>query len=508
MNTKRTAFALVSVLVLLAMVLSGCVLEQMGSGRENGETPTEVFPLADTWPDCRWGCTADDVRSERIWLGDVSGDPLGACSAGDPVSAYIWFEFYNNANSARRALIVIGDIYIDEVLDASLDECVLDSLDAKATSQVAVYSFNWTCGSVVEIRNLVLSWQTAGGTTCATAGRTCGTRKAKCYASVAVVLEAPLVADFEVDFEFDEPCFCNNTIFTDKTSGGAQPYSWYWDFGDSDSSTAQNATHHYASAGTYTVTLTVTDSDSPPNSDGQSYDVGVNPRPTADAGADKDVDAGGSVGIGGGSTASGGTSPYTYSWTPTTGLNDAGIANPTASPAVTTTYTVTVTDSNGCTDSDDVEVRITAIGACICGFVYRAGTTESLAHWEVILEKKTSPWVEVGRTTTAADGKYCFCGLENGEYRVSEVVEPGWNQVSPLPNKYILVLPGDASDPEDGPFHNFENEQTFGSSAPPLTVGWETCRISKSAVLAPWIALFVAIIAAASLLLRRRRAQR
>ena len=36
--------------------------------------------------------------------------------------------------------------------------------------------------------------------------------------------------------------------------------AWAWDFGDSNTSTAQNPTHVYAAGGTYTVTLTVTNS--------------------------------------------------------------------------------------------------------------------------------------------------------------------------------------------------------------------------------------------------------
>jgi len=47
-----------------------------------------------------------------------------------------------------------------------------------------------------------------------------------------------------------------------------------------------------------------------------------------------------------------------------------------------------------------------------------------------------------------------------------------------------------------------------GGPGNPMTVGWETSPISKSAVLAPWIALLAAIIAGAGLLvMRRRRAQ-
>ncbi len=43
----------------------------------------------------------------------------------------------------------------------------------------------------------------------------------------------------------------------------------------------------------------------------------------------------------------GGVPPFTYAWTPAAGLNDATLASPTASPSVTTTYTVTVSDANG-----------------------------------------------------------------------------------------------------------------------------------------------------------------
>src|SRR5688572_4912220 len=41
--------------------------------------------------------------------------------------------------------------------------------------------------------------------------------------------------------------------------------------------------------------------------------------------------------------ASGGTPPYSYAWTPATGLSAADIANPIAQPNVSTQYTVVVT---------------------------------------------------------------------------------------------------------------------------------------------------------------------
>jgi hypothetical protein len=56
--------------------------------------------------------------------------------------------------------------------------------------------------------------------------------------------------------------------------------------------------------------------------------------------------------------ASGGTGTYSYSWLPTTGLNNPNIYNPTASPDATTTYTVTVNDgSNTVTASVQLTVH-------------------------------------------------------------------------------------------------------------------------------------------------------
>src|SRR5262249_30702607 len=75
-----------------------------------------------------------------------------------------------------------------------------------------------------------------------------------------------------------------------------------------------------------------------------------------DAGADQAICGGSSIMLGGAPTASGGSGSYTYEWSPATGLNDAHIANPTASPSSTTEYTLVVTDSKGCRGSDKATV--------------------------------------------------------------------------------------------------------------------------------------------------------
>ncbi len=60
-----------------------------------------------------------------------------------------------------------------------------------------------------------------------------------------------------------------NVAFTDLST--ATPLSWQWDFGDSQTSTAQNPSHSYATIGRYTVSLTVTDSSGQDTSIEQDY---------------------------------------------------------------------------------------------------------------------------------------------------------------------------------------------------------------------------------------------
>ena len=50
--------------------------------------------------------------------------------------------------------------------------------------------------------------------------------------------------------------------FNGFAEGGYKPYSWHWDFGDSNTSNSQNVIHAYTNSGNYTVTLTVTDDQS------------------------------------------------------------------------------------------------------------------------------------------------------------------------------------------------------------------------------------------------------
>lgn len=71
----------------------------------------------------------------------------------------------------------------------------------------------------------------------------------------------------------------------------------------------------------------------------------------ANAGADTSITEGGSVTL----TGAGG---LTFNWSPASTLSDANISNPVATPTETTTYQLTVSNSFGCSATDEVIVTV------------------------------------------------------------------------------------------------------------------------------------------------------
>jgi gliding motility-associated-like protein len=96
-----------------------------------------------------------------------------------------------------------------------------------------------------------------------------------------------------------------------------------------------------AGAGTHNITYTI----GGPCGDSDMIQIVVNPLPLADVGVDQEVCAGDAVTL----TATGGTS-YTWSNGVTNGVPFV--------PVATTVYTVTVTDANGCEETDNVTVTV------------------------------------------------------------------------------------------------------------------------------------------------------
>ncbi|MEZ4722237.1 MAG: HYR domain-containing protein [Flavobacteriales bacterium] len=155
--------------------------------------------------------------------------------------------------------------------------------------------------------------------------------------SNAVTVNPPKAA-FSLNPQFG--CATPHTVFF--TDGSTLPDTWNWNFGDAGTSTAQNPIHTYSTAGTFSVRLIVTDTVF--GCADTAYDTVIVSVLSASASVDSNVSCNGLSDGGLTATPINNVGSPTYSWN-----NGATTQSITAVPAGT--YTVTVTDVNGCTST-------------------------------------------------------------------------------------------------------------------------------------------------------------
>lgn len=127
--------------------------------------------------------------------------------------------------------------------------------------------------------------------------------------------------------------------------------SWKWDFGNGSTGNVQApADQTYSKTGPSEVVLTVISQDG--CSDTARHNINILPKPVINAAAASNV-----ICLGNSTTLSAGGG-ITYQWSPEQDLSNAQVADPVASPKVNTTYSVSVTDANGCNNTDEVSIRV------------------------------------------------------------------------------------------------------------------------------------------------------
>jgi hypothetical protein len=162
-----------------------------------------------------------------------------------------------------------------------------------------------------------------------------------------------------------------NPTPTGSGGGGGYTYSWSATSGTAIGAIATPTDNPInLGAAPITITYTVTVKDINGCIGTSSVDVIVNPSVNAFTVGNTSICSGQTKGLGGSPvTASGGKTPYTYSWSPGSGIlpGSTTIANPIANPNTTTTYTVVVTDANNCTANASMTLTVNTSPTVVAG---------------------------------------------------------------------------------------------------------------------------------------------
>jgi subtilisin-like proprotein convertase family protein len=254
-------------------------------------------------------------------------------------------------------------------------------------------SYSWspsTFLSATNIANPVASNMTATTTYTVTATAASG-----CTATANVTILVGTALTATASATQTTICSGNSTTVSATPTGGGGPYTYSWSNGASVVSTAQSFSASPGTTTTYTVTVT----DACSNTTTASVTVNVNLSPTvAVTPSSPTICAGSTIGL----IASG---ALTYSWSPATGLNVTTGSSVFATPAANTTYTVTGTAANGCTNVATGIITVNSVPA-INAVTATPGTICSGGTTQLAINTAPSAYCTPAYTTGTGFGDY------------------------------------------------------------------------------------------------------
>lgn len=168
-------------------------------------------------------------------------------------------------------------------------------------------------------------------------------------------------------------CIGETVAFSNTSTGDITTYQWNFGSGATPATATGIGPHQvsYSNSGQKTISLTTTGPGGSTTETKNNFII-INNAPNASAGNNATICAGNTTQL----NATGGVS---YAWNNNASLSATNISNPIASPTVNTTYTVTVTDANGCSASSQVTVNVNALPNASAGgavTICAGGTTQ------------------------------------------------------------------------------------------------------------------------------------
>lgn len=289
------------------------------------------------------------TNSITVTMGDLSGEVCVVASNACASSPQSCLAISVNAQPASPGTIS-GPITIARGAAPS---------SYSVSPVVGATSYNWTLpdGGTIEtgagtssIRASFPCSSPTSGSISVTAQNACGTSGS----SVLALTLTPLA-------NAGPPAFGGSTLggnaaFPTGSGGtGTLTYSWSPLVNLNNYTSANPVAQCTGTTATYTVTAT----DAIGCTAQSSVVVTRQQTMVVNAGSDVSIGPGEFATLGGNPTAGNANGPFTYSWSPATGLSSTTVANPIANPGETTTYTVNVTGACGTSGSNTVTVTAT-----------------------------------------------------------------------------------------------------------------------------------------------------
>lgn len=268
------------------------------------------------------------------------------------VTFYGAFNVTNNSGTSLGDTIYKSTLLVSEcaalaqpgVITGNSPVCAGSTQNYSIAPVTGAVSYTWTLPSGWTGSSITNSISVTAGTT---SGNITVTANNACGASPVRTL-AVTVNDITVLLSHSNiTCFgANNGSAAASPAGGSGPYSFAWSNASSSSSISN------LSVGTYTVTVTDAIGCTKTGSVTITQPLLLTSCPS---GIDS-ICSGDSSPLN--CCSSGGTPPYTYSWSPSANLNSTSICNPIAFGVSNTIYTVVISDASGCTASSSQTIII------------------------------------------------------------------------------------------------------------------------------------------------------
>ncbi len=316
--------------------------------------------------------------------GGANGSATVSVSGGTSGYTYSWSP---SGGTAATATGLAAGTYTVTVTDANACQATQSftitqpsALNATAASQTNVSCNGGTNGSATVsvsggTSGYTYSWSPSGGTAATATGLSAGTYTVTvtdanlCQTTQSFTITQPTALVATAASQTNVSCNGGtNGSATVSVSGGTSGYTYSWSPSGGTAATATGL-----SAGTYTVTVT----DANLCQTTQSFTITQPTALVATAASQTNVSCNGGTNGSATVSVSGGTSGYTYSWSP------SGGTAATATGLSAGTYTVTVTDANSCQTTQMFTItEPTAIGfttTTLSGYDYNTSYSQTIA---------------------------------------------------------------------------------------------------------------------------------